>query len=108
MAASRTLGTQAGRGQVLWQPPADFWLRLIADFAYVDSECRMPVFLRVGPSLRPSSRQYPALAAAAGYVPPSTNPFDRLTDIDAALGVTTSEGDVAGTADWDIGSATIT
>jgi iron complex outermembrane receptor protein len=66
------------------------------------------VFLRVGTSLRAAARQYPALAAAAGYAPPSTNPYDRLTDIDAALAVKTSEGGVAATADWNIGPATIT
>jgi iron complex outermembrane receptor protein len=103
-----TLGAQAVRGQVLWQPSQDFRLRVIADFANFDSECCTQVFLRVGTSLRPAGRQYPALAAAAGYAPPSTNPYDRLTDIDAALGVDTSEGGVAATADWDIGPATLT
>lgn len=103
-----TLGTQAVRGQVLWQPSQNFRLRLIADFANFDAECCTQVFLRVGTSLRPAARQYPALAAAAGYAPPSTNPYDRLTDIDAPLGVKTSEGGVAATADWDIGPATLT
>jgi iron complex outermembrane receptor protein len=103
-----TLGAQAVRGQVLWQPSADVRLRLITDFANFDSECCTQVFLRVGTSLRAAARQYPALAATAGYAPPSTNPYDRLTDIDASLGVKTSEGGVAGTADWNIGPATIT
>ncbi len=103
-----TLGAQAVRGQVLWQPSTDVRLRLIADFANFDSECCTQVFLRVGTSLRPAARQYPALAAAAGYAPPSTNPYDRLTDIDAELGVETSEGGVAATADWDIGPALLT
>ena len=103
-----TLGAQAVRGQVLWQPSQDFRLRLIADFANFESECCTQVFLRVGTSLRPAARQYPALAAAAGYAPPSTNPYDRLTDIDADLGVDTSEGGIAATAEWDIGPATLT
>lgn len=103
-----TLGTQAVRGQVLWQPAADFRIRLIADYANFSSECCTQVYLRVGTSLRAASRQFPALAAAAGYAPPSTNPYDRLTDIDAPLAVKTSEGGIAGTADWNIGPATIT
>lgn len=103
-----TLGTQAVRGQVLWQPSTDFRFRLIADFANFNSECCTQVFLRVGTSLRPAARQYPALAETAGYAPPSTDPYDRLTDIDASLAVKTSEGGVAGTADWDIGPATVT
>jgi iron complex outermembrane receptor protein len=103
-----TLGTQAVRGQVLWQPSADFKLRLIADYSNFRSECCTQVYLRVGTSLRAPGRQFPALAAAAGYAPPSTNPYDRLTDIDAPLAVKTSEGGVAATADWNIGPATIT
>ncbi len=103
-----TLGAQAVRGQVLWQPSRDVRLRLIADFAKFRSECCTQVYLRVGTSLRPAPRQFPALAAAAGYAPPSTDPYDRLTDIDAPLAVKTSEGGVAATADWDIGPATVT
>ena len=107
-ADQNTLGAQAVRGQVLWQPSSDFKLRVIADFANFDSECCTQVFLRVGTSLRPAARQYPALAAVAGYAPPSTNPYDRLTDIDAPLAVKTSEGGIAATADWNLGSAAVT
>ena len=103
-----TLGTQAVRGQVLWQPTSDFKFKIIADFSNFRSECCTQVYLRVGTSLRSTSRQFPALAAAAGYTPASTNPYDRLTDIDAPLAVKTSEGGIAGTADWNIGPATIT
>ena len=103
-----TLGAQAVRGQLLWQPSSDVRLRVIADFVNFDSECCTQVFLRVGTSLRPAARQFPALAAAAGYAPPSTNPYDRLTDIDAPLAVKTSEGGGSATADWDIGAATVT
>ncbi len=102
------LGAQAVRGQLLWQPSADVRFRLIADLANFDSECCTQVFLRVGTSLRPTARQYPALAAAAGYAPASRNPYDRLTDIDAPLRVKTSEGGVAGTTDWNLGPATLT
>lgn len=107
-ADQNTLGAAAVRGQVLWQPSRDFRLRVIADFANFRSECCTQVYLRVGTSLRPAPRQFPALAAVAGYAPPSTDPYDRLTDIDAPLAVRTSEGGVAATADWDIGPATIT
>lgn len=107
-ADQNALGAQAVRGQVLWQPANDFKLRVIADFANFDSECCTQVFLRVGTSLRPAARQYRALAAVAGYAPPSTNPYDRLTDIDAPLAVKTSEGGVAATADWNVGAATVT
>lgn len=79
-ADQNTLGAQAVRGQVVWQPSTDFRLRLIADFSNFDSECCTQVYLRVGTSLRPAARQFPRLAALAGYTPASTNPYDRLTD----------------------------
>jgi iron complex outermembrane receptor protein len=102
------IGNQAIRGQLLIVPSATFKLRLTADLTSFSSECCTQVYLRVGQSLRPASRQYAALAANYGFAPPSTNPYDRVTDIDAALGTRTSEGGVSGIADWDIGGATIT
>ena len=107
-ADQNTLGAQAVRGQVLWRPSSDVRLGLIADFANFSSQCCTQVYLRVGTSLRPTPRQFPALAAVAGYAPPSTDPYDRLTDIDAPLAVKTSEGGVAATVDGDIGPATVT
>jgi iron complex outermembrane receptor protein len=103
-----TLSNQAIRGQLLIVPSATFKLRLTADLTNFSSECCTQVYLRVGQSLRPAARQYAALAAHYNYTPPSTNPYDRVTDIDAALGVRTSEGGVSAIADWNIGQATIT
>ncbi len=102
------IDNQAVRGQLLLQPSSSFRFRLIADYANFDSNCCTQVYLRVGTCLRPASRQYAAMAAAAHYAPPSTNPYDRLTDIDADLGVNTNEGGISGTADWNVGGATIT
>lgn len=105
------LGNQAIRGQLLWKPTPDLSLRLIADFTNFTNECCTQVFLRVGQSLRPATRQYPYLAANApggAYAPPSFNPYDRVTDIDAALGVNTNEGGVELIADWNLGPATLT
>src|SRR5579871_1096789 len=53
------IGNQAVRGQLLFTPSANFKLRLIADFTNFDSECCTQVYLRVGTSLRPASKQYP-------------------------------------------------
>jgi iron complex outermembrane receptor protein len=102
------IGNQAVRGQLLFKPSDGFQLRVIADFANFQNECCTQVFLRVGTSLRPAPRQYPALAAGLGYAPPSADPYDRLVDIDAALGVDTNEGGVSAIADWNIGPATVT
>lgn len=102
------IGNQAIRGQLLFRPTTDLSVRLTADFSNFESECCTQVYLRVGQSLRPAARQYPALAAGLHYAPPSTNPYDRLTDIDAPLSVDTSEGGVSAIADWSLGFATLT
>ena len=109
--AQNDLNNQAVRGQLLWKPADDLSLRLSADFSRFVSECCTQVYLRVGQSLRPAARQYPFLAANAPggpYRPASTNPYDRVTDIDAGLGVDTNEGGVSLIGDWNLGSATLT
>ncbi|MES2067120.1 MAG: TonB-dependent receptor [Pseudomonadota bacterium] len=102
------IGNQAVHAQILFKPTTDFQLRVTGDFTNFESECCTQVYLRVGQSLRAPSRQYPALAALFNYTPPSTNPYDRVTDIDAALGVNTNEGGVSAIADWNVGFATLT
>ena len=102
------LGTQAVRGQLLYQPSTDLRVRLIADYTNFNANCCTQVYLRVGTSLRAAAKQYPALAAAANYAPPSTNPYDRLTDIDAQVYSHTNEGGLSVNADWNLGSATLT
>ncbi|MFZ4690755.1 MAG: TonB-dependent receptor [Polymorphobacter sp.] len=103
-----TLNNQAVRGQLLWKAGDALTFRFTGDWSNFKSECCTQVYLRTGTSLRPAARQFPALAAGIGYAPPSTNPYDRLTDIDARLAVDTNEGGVSLVADWDLGYATIT
>ena len=106
-----SIGNQAVRGQVLIKPSEAFQLRLTADFTNFESNCCTQVYLRVGTSLRPATGQYPYLAANApggAYAPPSLNPYDRVTDIDAPLGVNTNEGGVSAIADWNVGPVTLT
>lgn len=102
------VGTQAARAQLLLQPTGTLRMRLIADVANFEGDCCGQVALRVGQSRRPTARQYPALAAGLGYAPPSTDPFDRVTDIDGPLLVTTSEGGLSALTDWDTGLGTVT
>lgn len=103
-----TLDNQAVRGQLLLKATDTLTLRLTGDWANFRSECCTQVYLRTGTSLRPAARQFPALSAGLGYVPPSTNPYDRLTDIDAKLAVDTSEGGTSLIADWGLDYATFT
>ncbi|WP_254606313.1 TonB-dependent receptor [Sphingomonas bacterium] len=102
------IGNQAVRGQLLFRPTANLTSRLIADFTSFDSTCCTQVYLRVGQSLRPAAKQFPALAAKFGYSPPSTDPYARLTDIDAQLNVKTNEGGISDITDWTVGPVTIT
>ncbi len=102
------LNNAALRGQLLIAPTNDVQFRLSVDYASFDSACCTQVVLRVGESLRPPARQYPALAAGAGYAPPSLNYADRLTDIDAPVAVNTNEGGIGLIADWTLGPATLT
>ncbi len=105
------IGNQAVRGQLLYRPSEDLQLRVIADFANFQSHCCTQVYVRVAPTLKAASRHYAALAAnlpGGPYSPPSLNPYDRLTDIDAPLGVKTNEGGVSAIVDWNLGGATLT
>jgi len=102
------INNTGGRAQILYRPSADFDVTISGDYNSFDSTCCTQVYVGVGTSLKPAAQQYPALAQGIGYTPPSTNPYDRLTDIDAALDVTTSEGGVSAVANWNVGPATVT
>lgn len=85
--------------------------RVITDFTNFQPHCCGQVYLRTGTSLRAASRQFggPAgLAAQFGYKPASTNPYDRVTDIDRPHGVATYEGGASAITDWNLGFATLT
>lgn len=102
------IGTQAVRGQLLLKPDDMVQMRLIADFTNFQAACCTQVFLRVGESRRPAARQYPTLAAGLNYRPASTNPYDRVTDIDGPLDVDTNEGGLQAITDWRTGVGTLT
>lgn len=95
------------RGQLLFQAEG-FRLRVSADWTEFDSDCCTQAYLRVGTSLRPAARQFPALAGGIGYAPPSTDVYDRLTDIDARLRVDTSEGGISAVGEWEFGAVSLT
>jgi iron complex outermembrane receptor protein len=96
------------RGQLLYQPSDRFSLRLTGDYNHQQSLCCGLSFVRVGTTLKPAAQQFAALAAAAGYAPPSADPFDRKIDINTQAKANQVIGGVSAIADWDIGSATIT
>ncbi|MDH7970909.1 TonB-dependent receptor [Sphingomonas sp. AR_OL41] len=96
------------RGQLLWKPRADLDFRLTGDFNAQNPLCCVQYYARVGSTQRPANRQYAALAAALGYTVPSSNPFDRVTDLDATINSRQEMGGASLVGNWDIGPATIT
>ena len=96
------------RGQLLWEPSADLEVLLAGDFSRQNPECCAQIYVREGATQRPLNRQYAALAAAQGYAVVSTNPFDRLTDVDASLNAGNEIGGGSVRAIWDTGPGTLT
>jgi iron complex outermembrane receptor protein len=71
------------RAQILWRPSSRVDVTLAGDFNRQAPICCATVYYGYGPTQRSASRQFPALAKALGYTPASTNPFDRVTDLDS-------------------------
>ncbi|MGV3512374.1 MAG: TonB-dependent receptor [Novosphingobium sp.] len=96
------------RGQLLFKPGETFNITLAGDYSEQDAACCGSVYVRTGTTQRATNRQFAALAAAQGYTAPSTNPYDRLTDLDATLQAGNKIGGVSLKAKWDIGPGTLT
>jgi iron complex outermembrane receptor protein len=102
------LNNLGARLQLLWEPTDTLQVRLTADNTVQRPEGYASVFAGVVPTQRPANRQFAAQAAFFNYAPPSINPFDRVTDLDTAHRSYSDFGGIALSADWDIGSGTLT
>ncbi len=96
------------RGQLLWEPNDALSVTLVGDYNQQDAICCGSVFVRTGATQRPLNRQFAALAAALNYAPPSTNPFDRITDLDASLNAGNKIAGVSLRVNWEVGAGTLT
>ena len=96
------------RSQFLWHATPTLDLTLSGDYARQNPNCCVQYYARVGATQRPINRQYAALAAAQGYSVPSTNAFDRVTDVDTDLRAKQELGGLSLVANWDVGEATLT
>jgi iron complex outermembrane receptor protein len=96
------------RGALLWNASDALALTLSADWNRQNPECCAQIYVRYGPTQRAANRQYPALTAAFNYAPPSTNAFDRLTDLDAELNALSELGGASLRAELDTGSGKLT
>jgi iron complex outermembrane receptor protein len=102
------LNNLGARLQLLWEPIDTLQVRLTADNTVQRPEGYASVFAGVVPTQRAANRQFAAQAAFFNYAPPSTNPFDRVTDLDTAHRSYSDFGGIALSADWDIGPGTLT
>ena len=96
------------RGQLLWKPAGSLEITLASDYSRQNPLCCTQLYVRTGATQRPLARQYAALAAAQNYAVPSTNPFDRLTDVDVPLRAKNQVGGVSLRAKLDTGIGTLT
>ena len=91
------------RGALLWKPSSALAVTLSGDWNLQDPLCCAFAYGGYGPTQRAANRQYPALVGYfPGYRVPSTNPYDRLTDADAALAARNETGGLSARAVWDI------
>lgn len=96
------------RGQLLFQPTDQLRVRLFADYADLTPECCTQVYVTAGQTLKPAAQQFAALATGRGYAPASTNPYDRLADVDSDIQADQIHRGVSAIVDYDFGWATLT
>jgi iron complex outermembrane receptor protein len=106
------------RGQILWKASDSLDVTLAGDYNKQNAECCGSLFVRVGTTQRPLVRQFwqlaalqdtnPNLAGTQPYAPPSTNPYDRLTDYDSELTARSELGGAALRAVWALGAGSFT
>ncbi len=96
------------RGQLLWEPGSNLEVLFAGDFSKQNPECCAQIYVRTGATQRPLNRQYAALSAAQGYQVVSTDPFDRLTDVDASLNAGNEIGGGSVRVIWDTGPGALT
>ena len=96
------------RAQFLWKASDTLDLTLTGDYNVQDPKCCVQIYVRTDATQRPLNRQFAALSAAFNYAPPSTDPFDRLTDLDADLRARNEHGGVSLVAEKELGNGTLT
>jgi len=106
------------RGQLLFKPTEDLDITLSGDYSSQDPEGVGTVFVRVGRTQRPLTRQYDALVERVNaarraqglpdYAVPSRNPYDRLTDLDSSLNAGNKIGGASARIRWNVGGGTLT
>ncbi|PXA92819.1 TonB-dependent receptor [Caulobacter sp. D4A] len=96
------------RGQLKFTPNEQLTVKLYGDYAVQQPECCTQVYVTVGTTLKPTAQQYAALAAGKNYTVASTNPYDRISDIDDPIQADQWVNGLSAVADYDFGPVTLT
>ena len=96
------------RGQVLFAPSGSVAVTVTGDHTRQRPEGFTQVVAGVAPTLRPANRQYAQIAASIGYVAPSFNAFDRVTDVDTPMRSYQDLGGASVNVDWTVGKGRLT
>src|SRR4029450_6409085 len=96
------------RGQALYASSDKLAVALSVDHTRQHPKGYPQVVAGVAPTLRPTNRQYPQIAADLGYTAPSFNAFDRVTDVDTPMRSYQELGGAALNIDWKLGKGRLT
>ncbi|PCD01512.1 TonB-dependent receptor [Sphingomonas spermidinifaciens] len=94
------------RGSLLWKVKPDLDITVSGDWNLQDPICCAFSYGSYGSTQRAANRQFPALVGYfPGYAVPSTNPYDRLTDVDAELRARNEHGGLSARLVWELDEA---
>jgi iron complex outermembrane recepter protein len=96
------------RGTLLYTGVEDMKLTLALDYNKQRPRGYTQVPVRTFTTLRPANRQIGALFSALGYALPASDPFARVTDVEAPLQSNQDQGGVSLVAEWTAGDNTVT
>ncbi|MBI1686148.1 TonB-dependent receptor [Caulobacter hibisci] len=96
------------RGQLKFTPNDKLTVKLYGDYAVQQPECCTQVYVTVGTTKKPVEQQYAYLAANRNYKVASTNPYDRISDIDDPIQADQWVNGLSAVADYDFGPVTLT
>ena len=106
--STNSLDNLGFRGSLLYTSIERLTLTLSADYATQDPRGYTQVVVQPFPTLRAANRQIGALFTALGYTIPYTSPYQRITDVDAALQSRQYLGGTSLVAEWEVGDNTLT
>ncbi len=105
---TNTLNNLGYRAQILYKPTDGINITITGDNTRQRPDGYATVVAGVVPTKRATYRQFNAIIADLGYKLPTTNPFDRVTDVDAPLRANNDFGGISVNVDAKIGAGTLT